>query len=189
MIPIQITPLTESPAILAALTTILTEAVAHNASVSFLAPLAPQTAEAFWTQSLQAAANGHRIILGAYHNTALIGPTLVGTVTLLLDTPQNQPHRAEIAKLIVRPSHQGQGIAAALMREAEAHAMAAGRTLINLDTATIGGARSLYEKLGYTLTGEIPDYALTPDGILSGTLIYWKRLPKMAAGDVPEPAS
>ena len=170
--PITIMPLAQSQAAVAALAALLTEAVSHGASVSFMAPLSVENAEAFWAHALHAAGERRRIVLGASNAGAL-----VGTVTLLLDTPQNQPHRAEVAKLIVRPTHRGRGIATALMREAEARATAARRTLIMLDTATIGGARGLYEKLGYSLTGEIPDYAYTPDGTLSGTLIYWKRLP------------
>jgi ribosomal protein S18 acetylase RimI-like enzyme len=167
----MIAPLTNTRTTIAALTTLLTEAVALGASVSFMHPLAPEAAAAFWTQSLTASATGARILLGAHEADALIG-----TVTLLLDTPPNQPHRAEISKLIVRPTHRGQGIATALMREAERLAQDHARTLLVLDTAVDGGAAPFYEKLGYHLTGEIPDYALKPHGGLTGTLIYYKRL-------------
>jgi ribosomal protein S18 acetylase RimI-like enzyme len=101
---------------------------------------------------------------------------LAGTVTLLLEWPPNQPHRAEIAKLMTRPSHRGRGVAAALMRAAEAQAVQRARTLLVLDTATEGGAAGLYERLGWSLAGEIPDFALKPHGGLTGTLIYWKRI-------------
>lgn len=101
---------------------------------------------------------------------------LVGTVTLLLDLPENQPHRAEIAKLMTRHSHRGKGIATRLMQAAEDLARLRGRTLLVLDTATDGGAGSLYRKLDFTLAGEIPDYALKPHGGLSGTLLFWKRI-------------
>jgi ribosomal protein S18 acetylase RimI-like enzyme len=164
---IAIAPLHATPETLAALTGILIEAVAAGASVSFMHPLSPADAHAFWTACLAA----NRIILGATD-----GATLVGTVTLLLDLPPNQPHRAEIAKLMVRPSHRGQGIATALMRAAEAHAIDRRRTLLVLDTAVDGGAAPFYERLGYTLTGEIPDFALKPHGGLTGTLLYWKRI-------------
>jgi ribosomal protein S18 acetylase RimI-like enzyme len=97
-------------------------------------------------------------------------------VTLLLDWPPNQPHRAEVAKLMTRPSHRGRGVAAALMRAAEAAAVQRARTLLVLDTATEGGAAGLYERLGWSLAGEIPDFALKPHGGLTGTLIYWKRI-------------
>ncbi len=167
-----IAPLHPNPETLAALTNILVEAVAAGASVSFMHPLPPTDAHAFWAASLAA----NRVILGATD-----GAALVGTVTLLLDLPPNQPHRGEIAKLMVRPSHRGRGIATALMRAAEAHAISRGRTLLVLDTAVDGGAAPLYEQLGYTLAGEIPDYALKPHGSLTGTLLYWKRIRATAA--------
>ena len=97
-------------------------------------------------------------------------------MTLLLDCPPNQPHRAEIAKLMTRVSHRGRGVATALMQAAERLAVEQARTLLVLDTAVEGGAASLYERLGFTLAGVIPDYALKPHGGLSGTMIYWKRI-------------
>ncbi|TIU71119.1 MAG: GNAT family N-acetyltransferase, partial [Mesorhizobium sp.] len=104
------------------------------------------------------------------------GEALVGTVTLLLDFPPNQPHRAEIAKLMTRVDHRGKGVATRLMSAAESLAVEKGRTLLVLDTATEEGASGLYERLGFTLAGEIPDFALKPHGGLTGTLIYWKRI-------------
>ncbi|RUZ54836.1 GNAT family N-acetyltransferase, partial [Mesorhizobium sp. M7A.F.Ca.US.003.02.2.1] len=104
------------------------------------------------------------------------GKNLVGTVTLLLDCPPNQPHRAEIAKLMTRTDYRGRGVGTRLMRAAESLAVEKGRTLLVLDTATEEGASGLYERLGFTLAGEIPDYALKPHGGLTGTLIYWKRI-------------
>jgi ribosomal protein S18 acetylase RimI-like enzyme len=172
---IEIQPLTASPRTRDQLSQLLIEVVANGGSVSFMHPLAPATANAFWDSSLAAAARGERIVLGAWD-----GDTLAGTVTLLLDCPPNQPHRGEIAKLMTRLSHRGRGIAAALMREAERHAVAQARTLLVLDTATDGGASGLYEKLGYTLAGTIPDYAYKPHGGLSGTNLYWKRLGALA---------
>jgi len=168
---IKILPLTASPATLAALGQMLIETVAHGGSVSFMHPLAPDAAERFWTGALAAAARGERIILGAFD-----GANLVGTVTLLLDCPPNQPHRAEIAKMMTRVSHRGRGIATALLRTAERLAIERARTLLVLDTATDGGASKLYEGLGFTFAGEIPDYALKPHGGLTGTMLYWKRL-------------
>jgi ribosomal protein S18 acetylase RimI-like enzyme len=114
------------------------------------------------------------------------GETLVGTVTLLLDCPPNQPHRAEIAKLITRLSHRGRGVAAALMKAAEAAAVARQRSLLVLDTASDGGAAGLYEKLGFTLAGVIPDYALKPHGGLTGTQIFWKRVGVGQAKHMPD---
>jgi ribosomal protein S18 acetylase RimI-like enzyme len=168
---IAVTPLSASPETIAMLSEILIETVANGGSVSFMHPLAVDTASGFWRGALAAADRGERVVLGAWS-----GGVLAGTVTLLLDCPPNQPHRAEIAKLMTRLSHRGRGVAMALMRAAEALAVARGRRLLVLDTATDGGASRLYERLGFTLTGEIPDYALKPHGGLTGTLIYWKRI-------------
>jgi ribosomal protein S18 acetylase RimI-like enzyme len=177
MSSIDIRPLTaETRDMLADL---LIETVAAGGSVSFMHPLSQQAAETFWDNSLMAAGRGERAVLGAWQ-----GEVLVGTVTLLLDFPVNQPHRAEIAKLMTRPDHRGKGIATGLMRAAEALANEKGKTLLVLDTASEEGASGLYEKLGFTLTGEIPDYALKPHGGLTGTLIYWKRIGQ-AAGAIP----
>lgn len=168
---IHITPLSNEPAIVTALSELIIETVAHGGSVSFMHPLAPTAANEFWTASLDAAARGERIVLGAYEQSEL-----VGTVTVLLTCPPNQPHRAEIAKMMTRVAHRGRGLARLLMAEAERLAIAHGKTLLNLDTATEDGAGGLYEKLGYQKTGEIPDFALKPHGGLTGTLIYWKRI-------------
>ncbi|HEX5380596.1 MAG TPA: N-acetyltransferase [Phenylobacterium sp.] len=174
---IEIRALDASAPTLAMLRDVLVEVVAGGGSVSFMHPLAPEAAEAFWTGSLAAAERRERVVLGAWD-----AEVLAGSVTLLLDCPPNQPHRGEIAKLMVRPSHRGRGIAAALMRRAEALAVEHGRTLLVLDTASDGGAAGLYEGLGYTLVGEIPDYALKPHGGLTGTLIYFKRVGATAGG-------
>ncbi len=171
MFEIEIRPLGPSPRIREMLSRILIEVVANGGSVSFMHPLRLEVADAFWEKSLAAAARGERIVLGAFD-----GESLVGTVTLLLDCPPNQPHRAEIAKMMTRISHRGRGVATTLMLEAERLAVERARTLLVLDTAADGGASALYERLGFTLTGVIPDYALKPHGGLSGTLIYWKRL-------------
>jgi len=167
---IKIAPLNASPRIRAALTEILIEVVANGGSVSFMHPLALEVADTFWEGSLAAAARGERLVLGAFD-----GESLVGTVTLLLDCPPNQPHRAEIAKLMTRMSHRRRGVAKALMRAAERIAVERARTLLVLDTAADGGASALYEGLGFKLAGVIPDYALKPHGGLTATMIYWKR--------------
>jgi len=171
MSEIEIKALSASPQIRALLSEILIEVVAQGGSVSFMHPLPPEAAAAFWDGALAAADRGERIVLGAWRDGVL-----AGTVSLLLDCPPNQPHRAEIAKLMTRPSHRGRGVAADLMRAAERLAAERQRTLLVLDTATDGGASGLYEGLGYMLAGEIPDYALKPHGGLTGTRIYWKRI-------------
>jgi ribosomal protein S18 acetylase RimI-like enzyme len=171
MSEIEIRALSASPKVRAMLSEILIETVANGGSVSFMHPLDLATAKAFWDDALAAAARGERIVLGAWD-----GEVLAGTVSLLLDCPPNQPHRAEIAKLMTRPSHRGRGVATALMRAAEARAVERARTLLTLDTAVEGGASELYEKLGFVLAGTIPDYALRPHGGLTGTMVYWKRI-------------
>jgi ribosomal protein S18 acetylase RimI-like enzyme len=170
MAEIEIAPLKPSPQNRQALSEILVEVVANGGSVSFMHPLALEVADAFWEGALAAAARGERIVLGAFDDE-----TLVGTVTLLLDCPPNQQHRAEVAKLMTRTSHRGRGVAKALMRAAERVAVERARTLLVLDTAIEGGASALYEGLGFKLAGMIPDYALKPHGGLTGTMIYWKR--------------
>src|SRR5258708_2758511 len=137
---ITIAPLTASPATRAALTEMLIEAVASGGSVSFMHPLAPEQADAFLAASLAAPGPRERIVLGAFD-----ADKLIGSVTLLLDLPSNQPHRAEIAKMMTRISHRGRGVARALMQTAETVAIARGRTLLVLDTATEDGAGGLYE--------------------------------------------
>jgi ribosomal protein S18 acetylase RimI-like enzyme len=168
---IPIKPLKSSPDICAMLGEMLIETVANGGSVSFMHPLSREAAEAFWSNALSAADRGERVILGAFD-----GDRLISTVTLLLDLPPNQPHRAEIAKMMTRVSHRHRGIATALLREAERIAIARERWLLVLDTAEEEGAAGLYERMGFQLTGLIPDYALKPHGGLTGTLIYWKRL-------------
>jgi ribosomal protein S18 acetylase RimI-like enzyme len=168
---IAIAPLTDLPHVRQALSELLVETVASGGSVSFMHPLPVEAADTFWRDSLAAAARGDRVVLGAFD-----GETLVATVTLLLGLPPNQPHRAEIAKMMTKVSHRHRGIASALMHAAEQIAIERGRSLLVLDTAVDDGASRLYEGLGFNLTGIIPDYALKPHGGLTGTMIYWKRI-------------
>jgi ribosomal protein S18 acetylase RimI-like enzyme len=168
---LDIVALRPTPEVIAALADTLVETVANGGSVSFMHPLAPEVAADFWTKSLAAAEAGGRVVLGAIEDGQL-----VGTVTLHLDCPPNQPHRGEIAKLMVRVSRRGRGIARALMLEAERIAAERGRTLLTLDTAAEDGAGPFYERLGFVRAGVIPDYALKPFGGLCATIIYWKRI-------------
>jgi GNAT superfamily N-acetyltransferase len=169
--PCDIRPLASDPACLDALAALLVETVANGGSVSFMHPLAIADARAFWRRSLAEADAGGRIVFGAFEDG-----TLIGTVTLLLDQPPNQPHRGEIAKMMTALPHRGRGVATALMRAAETAAAGRGRTLLTLDTASEEGAAGLYESLGWIRCGEIPDYALKPHGGLVGTILYYKRL-------------
>jgi ribosomal protein S18 acetylase RimI-like enzyme len=150
---------------------LLIDVVAAGGSVSFMHPLDAAVADRFWTAALAAAERGERVVLGAWD-----GDELIGTVSLLLDCPPNQPHRAEIAKLMTLPAHRQRCLGAALVREAEHFALRHNKTLLVLDTAVDGGASSLYSRLGYTHAGTIPDYALKPHGGLTGTMIYWKKI-------------
>jgi len=151
---------------------ILLDAVEGGASVSFMAGFPAAEAEAFYAKAAREAAAGRRAIFAA-----LEGDALVGTVQLLLDTPPNQPHRAEIAKMLVRRSARRRGHGRSLMLAAESEAKARGRTLLTFDTMSGGAAEKLYLGLGYVRIGEIPCYALWPDG--SGpdaTAIFYKLI-------------
>ena len=168
---LDIAPLAATPKTVAALADLLIEAVASGASVTFMHPLAPERARRFWASSLAAAARGERVILGAREEGRL-----VGTVTLGLDTPENQQHRGEVSKMMTALSHRGRGIARALMLEAERIAVARGRFLLTLDTAAEDSAAGFYERVGYCRAGTIPDYAYTPNGGLVATIYYYKRI-------------
>ena len=168
----DIAALYSAPDVIADLADILIEAVANGGSVSFMHPLSIADATAFWAKSLVAAGRDERVVvLGAREDGRL-----VATATLILDCPPNQPHRAEIAKLMTRVACRGRGLAKALMREAHRIAAQRGRTLLTLDTAEEDGAAGLYEGLGFQRVGLIPDYALKPHGGLTGTIIYFKRI-------------
>ena len=168
---ITVRPLSSEGATIARLTEILIATVEAGGSVHFMHPTPPDQAAGYWTSALAHADTGGRIMLGAFD-----GEVLVGTVTLYLDTPPNQPFRAEIWKLMVDPGYRRRGIAQSLMRRAEQLATERGRTLLNLDTAIEGGAERLYEGLGWVRAGSIPGYAFTPYGERVGTAIYYKTL-------------
>ncbi len=167
----RIAILKKDSTVVSALAELLIETVANGGSVSFMHPLTPELARAFWEDSLACAERDERIVFGAYD-----GDALIGTVTLLLIQATNQPHRAEVAKLMTRVNRRGQGIGRALMQFAERTAIERGRTLLTLDTAVIDGAGELYEKLGFQRAGVIPDFALKPLGGLTGTCYYYKRI-------------
>ena len=161
------------PAVVEGLADVLIDCVDGGASVSFLAPLPRDRALAFWRGALDAAARGERVVLVA--EDAATG-RVVGTVQVVLAMPDNQPHRAEVAKMLVRRDARRRGLGAELMRAAEAAARAAGRTLLVLDTATGGDAERLYARLGWRRCGVIPGYALLPHGGLCGTTLFYREL-------------
>jgi len=153
-----------------ALADILVTCVAGSASVSFLPPLAPDVARGFWRRAATQVATGRRILVVAWADGVLSG-----VVTVDCDTPQNQPHRADIQKMLVLPGARRRGIARALMQAAEQAARDAGRRLLTLDTAS-DAAEALYRSLGYTVAGRIPGYALDGDGRPLDTALYYKAL-------------
>ena len=167
----SITALHNEPEVVSALSELLVETVAHGGSVSFMHPVDPGEAAAFWKDSLESAERGERIVLAAWD-----AGTLIGTVTVIFCGLPNQRHRAEIAKMMTRVAWRRRGVARALMEVAEREALAQGRTLLVLDTAVQDGAGPFYEGLGFQKAGVIPDYALLPHGGFTGTIYYWKQL-------------
>ena len=156
----------------AALADVLLDCVEGGASVGFMLPFERNRAEAFFRDALQSAARGERIVLVAED---IATQRVVGTVQLLLAAPENQPHRGEISKMLVHRSARRRGVGEALMRAAEVEALAAGKTLLVLDTAS-DSAERLYERLGWQRVGVVPGYALWPQGGLVDTVIYYKWL-------------
>jgi GNAT superfamily N-acetyltransferase len=150
---------------------VLADCVAGGASVSYMAPFTHEQArEAFaaWAEEVDRDA---RLLLAAF-----LDGTVVGTVQVVYATPPNQPHRADIAKLLVRRAARRRGIAQLLMEHAEREARAEGKTLLVLDTVTGDDAERLYTRLGWTRVGVIPNYALYPDGRPCDTTVFWKAV-------------
>jgi ribosomal protein S18 acetylase RimI-like enzyme len=153
------------------LSEILVDCVRHGASVGFLDPLDPDEADAYWRRVSAAAAESRCVLFVG----SLDGDEIAGTVQLDVDTLPNQPHRATVSKLLVHSSARRRGLGEALMAGLEREALARGRWLLTLDTAT-GAAARLYERMGWQAAGTIPGYALNPDSSLTDTTFYWKRL-------------
>ena len=162
----------ESEPYLAGLAEILLDCVAGGASIGFMASLTKSGAQTFFEKVFADVRRGNRILFGAFR-----GPELVGTVQMIPAVMENQPHRADIAKLLVHRSARGRGIADALMQHAEDAARVAGKTLLVLDTCRGGDAERLYLRRGWTAAGVIPNYALFPDGTPCDTVVFWKQLP------------
>jgi GNAT superfamily N-acetyltransferase len=152
---------------------VLVDCVEGGASVSFMAPFSHDEALTFFRKVAASVAAGDTVLLAAE-----IDGKIVGTVQLGLDTPPNQPHRADIRKMLVHRSARGHGIGAALMTAVEEEARRRGRWLVVLDTVPNENGHRLYLRAGWTQTGLVPDYALFPDGRLCDTAIMWKRLAK-----------
>jgi GNAT superfamily N-acetyltransferase len=156
-----------------ALADVLLDCVEGGASVSFMHPLSRAKALEFWKGVLASAARGERVVLVAEEPH---GGAIVGTVQVVMGTPENQPHRADVAKMLVHRRARRHGLGAALVRAAEDVARAAGRTLLVLDTVTGGDAERLYERLGWERCGVIPGYALMPRGGLCDTTVFYRVL-------------
>jgi GNAT superfamily N-acetyltransferase len=153
-----------------ALAELLIDCVDGGASVSFMHPLSRDKALAFWRRIADDVANGARALLVAEDHSGI-----VGSVQLVLDMPENQPHRAEVSKMLVLRRARRHGLGEALMRAAEQLGSECGKTLLVLDTASADAER-LYARRGWTRCGVIPDFALLPQGGLCATTLFYRSL-------------
>jgi GNAT superfamily N-acetyltransferase len=149
---------------------VLIDCVEGGASVSFMLPLSRERAAAYWRHVAEEVAAGRRALFIAEDSRGVCG-----TVQLVFATPENQPHRADVSKMLVHRRARKQGLGAALMRAAEQTARECGKTLLVLDTAS-GDAERLYERMGWVRLGVIPGYALLPNGGLCDTTVYYRTL-------------
>ncbi len=154
------------------LSDVLIDCVEGGASVGFMVPMSRGKAEAFWHSTSASVARSERVVLAAEDAAG----TIVGTVQVILNQPENQPHRADIAKMLVHRRVRRLGIGAALIAAAERCALSAGKTLLVLDTVTGGDAERLYARQGWQRCGQIPNYALWPNGTPCATTIFFKFL-------------
>jgi GNAT superfamily N-acetyltransferase len=153
------------------LSDVLIDCVEGGASVSFMLPMSRAKALAYWHSTSASVARGERVVLSAEDAAGAI----VGTIQILLDQPENQPHRGDIAKMLVHRRVRRRGVGAALLAAAERTALRAGKTLLVLDTAS-GDAERLYARQGWQACGQIPNYALWPNGTPCATTIFFKSL-------------
>jgi GNAT superfamily N-acetyltransferase len=151
---------------------VLVDCVEGGASVGFMQPISTERAASFWREVAAAVRRGERALMIAEDGRGAIA----GTVQLVLAQPENQPHRADVAKMLVHRSVRRQGIAAELMRAVEREAVLQGRSLLVLDTVTGGDAERLYGRLGWQRCGVIPGYALWPHGGLCATTVLFKTI-------------
>jgi GNAT superfamily N-acetyltransferase len=172
-VTVRILPPQDTQAQVGALSGVLIDCVEGGASVSFMAPLTRERADAFWQGVAEGVAAGERILLVAEDRA---DGAIVGTVQVVLRQPENQPHRADIAKMLVHRRARRQGVGAALMRAAEEAARAAGKSVLVLDTVTGGDAERLYARAGWTRVGVIPNYALWPRGGFCDTTVFHKQI-------------
>ena len=161
---------TVDDALVDALADVLIDCVEGDASVSFMHPLTRERARSFWLQVADGVAAGERIVFVASDDHGLCG-----TVQIVFPSSENQPHRADVSKMIVHRRARRLGLGEALMRAAEQAALELGRTLLVLDTAS-EEAKRLYERLGWIRVGTVPDYALMPRGGYCDTVFYYRKL-------------
>lgn len=157
--------------VIAQLANVLVDCVEGGASVSFMHPLDREKARGFWRELSTDVAAGGRILLVAEDDAGI-----AGTVQIVFARSENQPHRADVTKMLVHRRARRRGVGTALMRAVEDVARSAGRTLLVLDTATGSDAERLYARLGWTLAGIVPDYALWPYGGLTSTSLYYRKI-------------
>jgi GNAT superfamily N-acetyltransferase len=160
-----------SDAELDALAQVLVDCVEGGASVSFMHPLSHDRALAFWQRIAQDVRAGKRALIVAEDDAGICG-----TVQLVLDVPENQPHRAELVKMLVHRRARRHGLGATLMRAAESTARECGRTLLVLDTVTDSAGERLYTRLGWQRLGVVPNYALMPDGAPCDATFFYRAL-------------
>lgn len=165
----------DAAALIEQLADLLLDCVEGGASVSFMLPMARDTALRFWQKTIDGVARGERTLLVAEDERGV-----AGSVQLVTDTPENQPHRADVAKLLVHRRAREAGIGRRLMEAVEDAAREQGRTVLVLDTANPAAER-LYARLGWQRVGTIPDFALMPDGALCATTLFYKQLGTGAA--------
>lgn len=151
---------------------LVVDCVEGGASVGFMLPISLERAVRFWSGIAQGVADGERVLLVAKD----IDGQILGTAQLLLAQPENQPHRADVAKMLVHRRARRRGVAQALLAELEATARREGKTLLVLDTVTGSAAEQLYVGAGWQRVGEIPGYALLPEGGLCPTTVFYKSL-------------
>lgn len=150
---------------------VLVDCVEGGASVGFMVPMTNDRAFEFWNRVAQAVAAGNRALLIAKDELGICG-----TVQLILDLPENQPHRADLVKMLVHRRARRRGLGSALMQAAESMARECGKTLLVLDAVTDGDAARLYERLDWVRVGDIPNYAFMPDGAPCSTTYYYRSL-------------
>lgn len=158
-------------ALLEGLADVLMDCVDGGASVSFMQPLTRERAVAFWRKVAAGVHAGERALVVAED-----GRGVCGTVQLIFDLPENQPHRADLAKMLVHRRARRRGLGAALVRAAEQVARDSGKTLLVLDAVTDGDAARLYARLGWVRVGDVPNYALYPQGGFCSTTYFYRDL-------------